>query len=374
MKDPTKQLAALACVFLSLSFCAALVFGDEPTAKQKRSVNAIAKVIDRADRLYKSKKYESSAEKIIEAEQQIMRLATEADADLISLIQPEYDRLAQQHKLLIEQGQKLQELKPLPAPIVAGMKPVSFKSEVAPILITNCGRCHVRARRGNFSAASYRSLMDSTHVSSGMPNKSRLIERIVDGEMPPDGKVAEKDLESLKQWIAQGAKFDGEGPGQDITALTGMTLAPDRTAIEVSKPTGNETVSFGLDVAPILIKNCASCHIDRNPPRGGLSMATFMQLLRGGDSGNLLVPGTSADSSIVRRLQAEGATVMPPTGKLDAKWIDLITKWIDEAPSTTEVMIHESQSAWSLPLQTPTHRHTKYFLRNAMPWRSKAGN
>ena len=94
-------------------------------------------------------------------------------------------------------------------------------------------------------------------------------------------------------------------------------------------PTGKESVSFGLHVAPILIENCGRCHISNNP-RGNLSMASFRSLLTGGDAGSPLVPGKAADSLLFQRIEAGE---MPPTGKLDIKSIEAIGKWIDEGAS-----------------------------------------
>ena len=99
--------------------------------------------------------------------------------------------------------------------------------------------------------------------------------------------------------------------------------------MEPKLPTGKETVSFGLHVAPIILENCAQCHINNNP-RGNFSMADFRGLLRGGDGGNPIEPGNSANSPIVKRLRGDGVEVMPPGGKLDDKIINIVAKWIDE--------------------------------------------
>ena len=96
-----------------------------------------------------------------------------------------------------------------------------------------------------------------------------------------------------------------------------------------AKPTGKETVSFGLDIAPVLLKECSQCHITRQP-RGNFSMANFRSLLRGGDSGNPIEPGKSGESNLIKRLRGDNAEVMPPFGKLDDEVIQKIATWIDE--------------------------------------------
>ena len=303
---------------------------DEPTAKEKRQVKTIASNLDRAGRLYKTKKYEACKDKIAQVQIQIEQLAGSADAELLELLKPEYERLSNAHKLLAEQGLEMTELKPLPSPMSVDGEAVSFVEGVVPILVNRCGRCHVRGNRGNFSAATYNALMQSTHVAVGLADESRLIEVIVDGDMPPNGNLPADELNTLRKWIAQGAKYDGDMPNQNIATLNDNEPDMDQPRLQVNQSTGRETVSFGLHVAPVLIENCGACHIDTNNPRGNFNMANFQQLLRGGDSGNPFVPGKSAESNLIKRLRGIDSEVMPPSGKLDEKVISQIAKWIDE--------------------------------------------
>ena len=60
------------------------------------------------------------------------------------------------------------------------------------------------------------------------------------------------------------------------------------------------------DVAPLLVENCNGCHIDAMQTRGGLRMDTFAQILRGGDSGEIVLPGRSADSLLIKKLKGDG--------------------------------------------------------------------
>lgn len=314
-----------------LLFSCGVLSADEPTAKEKRSVKAIGKTIDRAGRLFKTKKFAAAAEKISQAQKNLMAMAGGADAELLALIQPEYLRLSTAHKLLTKNGQKLAKLKSLPEPLVADAdQKISFKAQVAAVLVNNCGNCHVRQQRGDFSAANYSALMDSTHVATGKPDESRIVEVIVDGDMPPGNrKVSEKDLKILKQWIAEGAKFDGDDRAAGLNSFA--TPAANRQGrVEIAKPSGSETVSFGVDVAPVLIEKCGSCHIDRNQPQGNFSMTNFRRLLRGGDGGAPIAAGDAKSSGLIARLHGDGVRVMPPRNKLDAKTISKIETWINE--------------------------------------------
>ena len=185
---------------------------------------------------------------------------------------------------------------------------VSFQNNVAPILVAHCGRCHVRGRRGQFSAATFTSLMNSGHVDPGKPKVSRLIEVIEDGDMPPGGSLLPKELEVLKQWIAQGAKTDADQNANLATLAQNAAAEPaapeEANKLTVNAPKGTDTVSFANDIAPVLIENCAGCHVDvRRNARGGLNMTNFQQILAGGDSGPILQPGAGAKSLLIKKLR-----------------------------------------------------------------------
>src|SRR3982751_4940095 len=71
----------------------------------------------------------------------------------------------------------------------------------------------------------------------------------------------------------------------------------------------SQHVSFRHRVAPILVKKCLACHDDRKAS-GGLSMATFAALRRGGKGAEdaILEPG-DPDSSYLLESVRPGAAV-----------------------------------------------------------------
>lgn len=96
---------------------------------------------------------------------------------------------------------------------------ISFTKEVAPIINAKCGRCHVASSRGRYNIKSYKALMDSDSVTARKPDRSSFIELIENGDMPKGGlKVTDDELETLRQWITEGAKFDGDDESQMISA------------------------------------------------------------------------------------------------------------------------------------------------------------
>lgn len=322
------RLSPIIIIFV-LAFCngTAPANAQAPSSSQKQAIRSIKSQIDRAGKLYSAKRTDDSRDEINEAIKTLVELTTgEPSPELIELLTPEYQRLQKAHELLTAAGETLDEL---PALAMSAVDAVSFKTNVAPILLAKCGRCHVDRNQGNFSAASFDSLERSTTIAFGIPQDSRLIEVIESGEMPKGGLTVEPaELETLKAWIKQGAKFDGIDRTQNLKQLVGATAAPDRNDAmpEVAMATGNESVSFGLHIAPILVKNCGSCHMVNNP-RGNFNQTDFRGLLAGGDSGSPINPGKSKTSPLFQRI---AAGEMPPTGKLDDKLIALIGKWIDE--------------------------------------------
>ena len=317
---------------------------QEVTRKEKSAIRSIQSNIERATRLYQTGKFELSGKSIDKATRLFGELVDDASPELIELLKPEHTRLSQAFDLLGKQGVTVQAIPPLGEPMADGEGAggegadgaVSFQNNVAPIIVAKCGRCHVRGRRGQFSAATFVSLMDSGHVAPGKPKVSRLIEVIEDGDMPPGGSLTDEELQTLKQWIAQGAKTDA-GEAENLTTLAQNAAADpapaEKKTLEVKKPTGKETVSFVNDVAPVLIENCSGCHVDvaRNA-RGGLEMTNFRQMLAGGDSGPALQPGAGAKSLLIQKLRGVGDGAQMPQGRppLDERVIQMISTWIDE--------------------------------------------
>ena len=281
-----------------------------------------------AGKLFKDDKFEESAALIGAVQKGVETAAQGADKKTLRMIKPVYLKLARAHKLLTGKGLTLAALQPLPDPTVpAAQAKISFVGQVAPILVSKCGNCHVNEERGGFSAASFMALDQSAMITYGMAEQSRIIEVIVNGEMPKGNlKVEPEELNVLKAWVSQGANFDGNNPSASLASFRRMAPEADVASMAL---TGKETVSFGLHVAPILLENCAQCHIARNP-RGNFNMASLATILRGGNGGAPFKPGSSATSEIVLRLKGEGRDVMPPSGKLSDEMIQKISKWIDE--------------------------------------------
>ena len=330
-----------------------------PNAEQRAEAAAIGTLMTKASNLFLNNKFKESAAAIAEAQQRIEKLTEGADEGVINLISPIYKKLQNAHSLLELEGVSLAELKPLPKGMKADPKDpkpapgtpagtpaapgdgVSFTKQVVPILTARCGGCHVTKSSGMFSMATYNALMKGSAaglvIFKGDGKGSVLMEKIDDAEMPPSGqKLPANEIEVLRKWINEGAKFDGADMTTNITMLTaGGTPVPAPMPAKppmVAQATGKETVSFSKDLAPILAETCMGCH-GTQQPRENFSVSNFERLLKGGDAGVNILPGKSADSLLIKKLKgtaADGQRMPLNQPALDPAIIAKFEKWIDE--------------------------------------------
>ena len=317
----------------------AQVFAQEKiSSKDQKTIQTLEKYVGQMSRLLEADKDKPAVSAAKKAIVQLKKLVKKPNPSTIVKIASTYQSLESGYQQLVSAGAKMPALPELPKMADADGKPaapmeaVSFVKDVAPILNSKCGNCHVNQKRGNFSLVSFNEISTGGGVIAGEPETSRLVEVIESGEMPKGGgKVSKAELDVLKNWIAIGAKYDGDNRGQSIAnvapAVTGTS-----DAVPLKRSSGNETVSFAADIAPILVENCQRCHMI-NGPRGRFSMANFAGLLRGGMSGTVIKPGNAQGSLLVQRLRGQDVDVMPPNKKLSEDLIEKVATWINEGAS-----------------------------------------
>jgi hypothetical protein len=101
---------------------------------------------------------------------------------------------------------------------------VSFVKHVAPILLTQCGRCHIEDNKGELDFKTYATLIKGTPdgpvITAGKPDDSAFITLLEDGEMPPRGDpVDAKYIKVLRDWVAQGSTFEGADKDAMLTSM-----------------------------------------------------------------------------------------------------------------------------------------------------------
>ncbi|GIW79103.1 MAG: hypothetical protein KatS3mg105_0910 [Gemmatales bacterium] len=97
--------------------------------------------------------------------------------------------------------------------------------------------------------------------------------------------------------------------------------------LPAAQPAGIEF--FESKIRPVLVQHCYSCHSkDAKRLRGGLRLDTREGVLRGGDSGKIIVPGKPSESLLIQALRHRGEPAMPPKGKLPDSVIADFERWI----------------------------------------------
>ena len=325
-------------VFVALAASFSGVSGSfaDTTPAQRREIAALKTELRKASSLFTKGEFDTSGSVVRQVQAKVEELAAGKDADLLKAMDDVYRRLVRAHALLELEGIELSPLRKLgeePDPSSSGDM-VSFAEQVAPVLVTRCGRCHITNSRGDFSLATYSALMRGSSagvvIFPGDAPGSRIVEVIESGDMPRGGQMPDAEFTLLKNWIKQGARFDGDNENANLTTYA-PSSNPQQSRLEVVQATGKETMSFAVDVAPLLAQNCNGCHVNAQRASGNFNMTTFARMLRGGDSGAPLVPGKPAESLIVQRLKGEGGQRMPQRRPpLSDEAIARIEKWIEE--------------------------------------------
>ncbi len=234
-----RPLPILVCLVFSV-LTSQLLLGQRVTTSERESLKEIRTQVETASRLLRQKKIDESLEGYRLACNHLEAFAAGARSELTKVIKPEYERLQKLNKQLKDAGHDVSELAPLDELVRRETSAVSFKDQVAPIMVAKCGNCHVDRARGRFSSASYDALEKSTTIAFGIPKDSRIVQVIESGEMPQGGlTVSAEELQVLKDWIEQGAKFDGDDRNQNLRELAGGSRQP--TPMETEAPTLSRT-------------------------------------------------------------------------------------------------------------------------------------
>ena len=189
---------------------------------------------------------------------------------------------------------------------------VSFTKDIAPLINEKCVGCHGPAMQSaglrlDTFAGWKKGGKSGLLLTVGAPQQSLIALRMTapekGGRMPKDGEAIDREkIAVLASWITQGAPFDGESEDASLNKLkTKKEVDEIEASIKIVKATGKEKVSFTRDVAPFMANLCVRCHSGNNP-RGGLSLETFYDMMKGGDSGHVVLPGEPKEKSRLFRL------------------------------------------------------------------------
>lgn len=295
-----------------------------PTPDQRKELANIQKEITKAGGLIGKKEFEEAEKSLDELNKQLEKLV--ADAAF-----PSNDKtLATVRQTLEKQRQAAAKGLGKPDPTL-----ISFAKDVAPILSAKCVSCHnTEDPKCKLDLTSFATMKQGSQsrlplVVPKSPNASLLLARMVAPNpaqrMPKGGDaLSETDITKIAKWIAQGASFDGSS--EDVP-LAELGKAGGRNAngndpkknmpelpVVINKATGDEKISFTKQIAPSIVNLCIGCHGPNNP-RSGLNLSNFEGMMRGGDSGRVIVPG-NLDASRLWQLVGAGEQPRMPQGQL----------------------------------------------------------
>ncbi|MDX1963038.1 MAG: c-type cytochrome domain-containing protein [Pirellulales bacterium] len=363
------------------------------TPEQKKKVEAAATALGKVEAQLKAGKYDAAAKLLPAAQDALLEFAAQPEMALpVGNLAKRLDAARGELEL---QGVTIPPFtlpmveKPAPGTPGKGGGTISFVKQIAPFLVAKCGNCHVNNARGGLNFASYEVIEKGSQgkllLQKGDSKNSEGVREIESGNMPRGGlKVEPAELAAFKKWIDEGAKFDGPDPKALLTSLVprGNTPPPMPLAmpmLDVVAATGKETVSFSRDIAPILTSTCFDCHGEgQGADRGGLRFNHFRNLLKGGDSGAIVVPGKPGDSLLIKKLKGTAGERMPLNrDPLADTQIALVEKWITEGASfdggdamlnlETVVATVKAKSATHDQLKADRRQQAERYFRTAVP-------
>jgi len=107
----------------------------------------------------------------------------------------------------------------------------------------------------------------------------------------------------------------------------GFGFSAVHAADEEKEP--EKKITYDDDILPIFRQRCGSCH-NGNDQKGGLVLDTYVGMMQGGGSGNVIEQGDASSSYLYMVITHESEPVMPPNQpKMPEAELALIRDWID---------------------------------------------
>jgi hypothetical protein len=135
------------------------------------------------------------------------------------------------------------------------------------------------------------------------------------------------EINAIALWITQGARFDGHSETATLDEVSSNVALRN---FEYPKPKGTEKVSFTRDIAPFVANLCGNCHSAQRKS-GGLSLVSYFDMMQGGDSGEVIIPGDKEKSRLFRLVGGLENPRMPQgQARITRKNYDDLVKWFEE--------------------------------------------
>jgi len=355
------------------------------TAEQRKELLELKKEVSRTSTAIRKKEFDEVDEVLKKAGERVAEIAKEAelelnDKKLLGVSDLVDDRLRDLEIARAKEEGREPRLGP------------SFVEEVAPIIQGKCVNCHGgdNPRKG-LDLSTFdgwkKGGQSGRLLKSGKPNDSLLIARLTTpndkARMPPNGELSKEEITIIGKWIQEGARFDGNDSAVmlDDLKMAGTPEEPEVTVV-IPMPKGNETVSFTKDIAPFMANLCVGCH-SGNDPDGGLTLTSFHDMMKGGDSGRVVLPGNRDGSRLFRLVGGLENPRMPQgQARITRKNYDDLKKWFDEgnvfdgpdakAPLASFVQSAEEMAADKLAKLTPEEFNKLRIDRTEEQWKRVA--
>lgn len=228
---------------------------------------------------------------------------------------------------------------------------VDFDRDIAPIFRTSCIMCHGPEKpQARLRLDSVEGVLQGGASGRGIiPGNSKdslLVKRLFGSQDAPRmplgaGPLPAEEIDLIRAWIDQGSfavsDSNSAGPATQLQAAH----------VEATPESG----VFATEIRPILATRCYQCH-GPDTQQNDLRLDSLAAALKGSGTGKVIIPGSSENSRLVRRLLGLDRPQMPYGGPpLSTQEIASIRAWIDQgAPgpdSSTPVAVGKPLKHWA---------------------------
>ena len=147
--------------------------------------------------------------------------------------------------------------------IASDGKPVSFRNDVATILLENCIACHgPKKAEGGYRLDTFDELSKAGDsgiqpISNDAKNTGELFRRIISTDkterMPAEADpLPQAQIDTIKRWLAEGANFDGDKSNATLNLVTPPKTYPDPPT-KYAAPVPITAMAFSGDGSQLLV-------------------------------------------------------------------------------------------------------------------------
>ncbi|MCA8996597.1 MAG: hypothetical protein KDA80_06425 [Planctomycetaceae bacterium] len=301
------------------------------TPAQRRELTTLSRDVSRASSHLRKKEFDEAKQILDDAEEKLEEIKEAAMVDDSDrAIMGAMTAIARQRAALDKaQG----------AGMPGGDDKVSFVEDIAPLVQERCLRCHGATNpRAGLSLETFAGWKQGGRTGPllvpGAAQRSLIMARLATTDanqrMPANGNpLSQDELQTFASWINLGAKFDGEN---EQARLADVIFEHEKKSMDVKLPMakGDEKVKFTEDIAPWFANLCLGCHNERRKS-GGLSVATYFDIMKGGDSGEVVIPGDMENSRLFRLVGGLELPRMPQgQARITRQNYDDLKQWFRE--------------------------------------------